>query len=272
MTEAEFDSIAGVYDETRRPIDGDTARGLTAMLSSRRCRSILEIGVGTGRVSVPLSQAGLDCIGVDVSRRMMDRARAKGLPNLLLADGNATPLRDKSLDAVVLAHVLHIVENPLDIMREGARVSRVGVFALLRNREEGGGWSPSLWGGSPPPGLSAEAWEERREWFRRLAAKYHWSWEGRRPRDWGREKSILGSYPPDELVQVSDTVVTDAVEAWIDRFRKGAYGFTSTMPQEMRDEVAAEMERRASQMAATGPRHLVYQVAFWSSGRFLAEP
>ena len=39
--------------------------------------SILEIGCGTGRVTIPLASAGFDIIGLDVSSSMLEEARRK---------------------------------------------------------------------------------------------------------------------------------------------------------------------------------------------------
>jgi SAM-dependent methyltransferase len=43
---------------------------------------VLELGVGTGRVAVPLARRGLDVVGIDASPAMLDRlaAKAEGLP------------------------------------------------------------------------------------------------------------------------------------------------------------------------------------------------
>jgi SAM-dependent methyltransferase len=264
LTEAEFDSIAPVYDETRRAIDAETLSGVAGMLSAHHCWSVLEVGVGTGRVSVPLSKVGVMTGGVDVSRKMLERARSKGVLDLVQADGSSTPFRERSFDAVLFAHVFHIIENSEVVLLEGARVSRVGVFALVRKREDGRDF-PAFWGEGGP----VVDGEERGEWFRRLAEKYNWSWDRSRHRDWGRERRLLESYPPAELVQVSNLIDTSTPEERIERFNKRAYAFTSGMPEKMKEELITEMRRRAAQMPAQGPRHIVYQVAFWRSETLL---
>lgn len=38
---------------------------------------VLEIGVGTGRVAIPITQAGIDVVGVDISEAMLSKAAAK---------------------------------------------------------------------------------------------------------------------------------------------------------------------------------------------------
>jgi SAM-dependent methyltransferase len=275
LSTAEFDGIADVYDDTRRALDEDTLTGITEMLTKHGCHSILEIGVGTGRVSVPLTRSGYEITGVDISRRMMEKAMAKGITNLILAEGSRTPFRDRSFDATLMAHVFHLLDDPLSVMREAARISKVGVFALVRKRSEDLSWFRSYWGESPLRPASEtnsndEATrrftEERRERFRKIAEKYHWSRDSsQHARNWGREREILDAHPPDDLMLVSDIVVNETIEDRISRFQKGAYTFISSMPAEMREEIIAEMRANASSLPqwARQPRHEVYQFAFW---------
>ena len=40
-------------------------------------RNILEIGVGTGRIAIPLAKAGFEVVGLDLEESMLDVAREK---------------------------------------------------------------------------------------------------------------------------------------------------------------------------------------------------
>ncbi|MEM7125564.1 MAG: class I SAM-dependent methyltransferase [Chloroflexota bacterium] len=46
-------------------------------LASQRSEPILDLGCGTGRVTIPLAQAGLDITGLDIVPEMLARARRK---------------------------------------------------------------------------------------------------------------------------------------------------------------------------------------------------
>jgi SAM-dependent methyltransferase len=76
---------------------------------------LLEIGVGTGRVSLPLHRRGRRIFGIDLSGPMLERYRAKAaaerLPPPAVAQGDATrlPLGDGLFDAVIEFHVLHLI-------------------------------------------------------------------------------------------------------------------------------------------------------------------
>lgn len=281
MSMVEFDRIADVYDDTRRALDEETLGGIKEMLSKHGCRSILEIGIGTGRVSLPLIKSGYEITGVDISRRMMEKARAKGVAKLILADGSRTPFKEKSFDATLMAHVFHLLTDPMVVVREAARVSDVGVFALVRKRTGDRSWFP-FYGGADRSAAAVGSgddaarrfFEERRERFRKMAERYHWDWDpSRRFRNWRREQEILETHPPDDLKTVSDIVVNETMEDRIARFEKGGYGFMPDMPAGMREDIIKEMRANASSLPQRDlqPRHQVYQVAFWRSGSLLRE-
>ncbi len=279
MAMAEFDSIADVYDETRRALDPDTLKGIEGMLTKHGCRTILEIGVGTGRVAVPLKRDGFEVVGADISRRMIERARAKGIRNLMLADGGRTPFRDDEFDATLMAHVFHLLADPMVVMKEAARVSRVGVFALLRKGVGDRPWFPFFGGGGPPvPSGNAEdeatrrLFEQRRESFRRIAEKYNWTWDpSQRLHNWRRESEILETLPPDDLAVVSDKTINETFDDRMARFEKGGFSFMTRMPEQMRKEIIEEMRKSAASYPGRSlPRHEVYQVALWRSERLLS--
>ena len=79
-----FDRAADVYDTTRRAARPEAIEALAEELSD--CASVLELGVGTGRLAVPLMERGFQVVGVDLSRKMLDVGRAKGLERLVMGN------------------------------------------------------------------------------------------------------------------------------------------------------------------------------------------
>jgi SAM-dependent methyltransferase len=65
-----------VYDEWYRDVSDVTA---TVERVQQLCKDgrVLELGVGTGRIALPLAGAGLAVTGIDASREMLDALRAK---------------------------------------------------------------------------------------------------------------------------------------------------------------------------------------------------
>ena len=66
---------ATVYDEEHQFLDPEPAAALLAELANGR--PTLELGIGTGRVALPLRVRGVEVSGIDASPAMVDRLRAK---------------------------------------------------------------------------------------------------------------------------------------------------------------------------------------------------
>jgi SAM-dependent methyltransferase len=93
------------------------------------CKLILDVGVGTGRFAQYLNNSGFTVVGIDVSQRMMIQARAKGVRELIRADADYLPFRDKSFDGSLMIHVLHLVKDWLQVVHEVGRVTRKAVIS-----------------------------------------------------------------------------------------------------------------------------------------------
>ena len=141
-----FDRAAGYYDATRGlPPEAseavadrvEAALGPTVRGRRRRAARLLEVGVGTGRIALPLHRRGHRVIGVDLSLAMMAeyrrKAAAAGLaaPPLVRADVTRLPFRDASVDAVVEVHVLHLVPGWRRALDELRRVLVPGGTVLV---------------------------------------------------------------------------------------------------------------------------------------------
>lgn len=103
---------------------------------------VLELGCGTGRVTMPLARAGVHVVGVDRSDEMLARARRRvarqrrGVrPGLVRADIRALPFPDRAFPMVMAPYgVLQSLLSERDLkatLKDVARVvGRHGIFAL----------------------------------------------------------------------------------------------------------------------------------------------
>ncbi len=66
--------IAGVYDEFYTGAEEDAVDLLCELAADGR---VLELGIGTGRIALPLAERGLEVVGIDASEAMIDKLRAK---------------------------------------------------------------------------------------------------------------------------------------------------------------------------------------------------
>src|SRR5438270_5894482 len=124
-----FDRAAGFYDETR-PSSPETDARVTGLLKRwlGGRGSCLEIGVGTGRIALPLREAGVPMAGVDISSHMVARLveKAGGRPPfpLALADAAALPFPEDAFGAALASHVLHLIPAWQEAVAELVRVVR----------------------------------------------------------------------------------------------------------------------------------------------------
>ncbi|MER5419787.1 class I SAM-dependent DNA methyltransferase [Streptosporangium roseum] len=70
------DAWADVYDETFSWLD-DTDETVEAVLEHAQHGPVLELGVGTGRISLPLARAGIETYGIDASAKMLAKLKSK---------------------------------------------------------------------------------------------------------------------------------------------------------------------------------------------------
>jgi phosphatidylethanolamine/phosphatidyl-N-methylethanolamine N-methyltransferase len=140
---------APVYDNTFGRFTTEGRRHAAEIINQRHGK-VLEVGVGTG-LSLPEYGRHLELVGIDLSPEMLDKAREKvveeGLSNvtgLHEMDASELTFPTGSFDTVVAMYVMTVVPEPEKVMRELARVCRVGGEVILVNhfsQEEGvRGW------------------------------------------------------------------------------------------------------------------------------------
>jgi ubiquinone/menaquinone biosynthesis C-methylase UbiE len=125
------------------------ARIVQTLLAELPARGLcLEIGVGTGRIALPLIRAGRLVVGVDISlemmRRLVDNA-AGSPPPLVAGDATRLPFRDRSFTSAIASHVLHLipawhlaVDELLRVMAPG------GGLVATRGRRHADDWSAKV--------------------------------------------------------------------------------------------------------------------------------
>ncbi len=111
---AAYGERLGAEYDALYPPDGleteETVALLGELAESRPGRSVLEFGIGTGRLALPLLERGLRVAGIDASPRMIDALRAKpGGSGIEVAIGDYTTTRvagEFSVVALVFNNVL----------------------------------------------------------------------------------------------------------------------------------------------------------------------
>ena len=133
-----FDQAADIYDQTRPLFEATIDVGMRSLLDATgEGARILEVGTGTGRISIPLLERGTDLIGCDLSAKMLSRQREK-YPAARLAQSDAVslPFRSHYFDAVLVVHVMHLIGPWKESLCEFKRVLKTGgVFLSVSTYE-----------------------------------------------------------------------------------------------------------------------------------------
>ncbi len=104
----------------------------------------LEIGIGTGRMALPLIHAGVSIVGVDISLGMLRRLvinAGSSHPPITVADATRLPFGDHIFASAIASHVFHLIPDWTSAVDELFRVVRPGGI-LLASR---GGRSVDGW-------------------------------------------------------------------------------------------------------------------------------
>jgi SAM-dependent methyltransferase len=125
---SEYDAIARLYDPWSRSVTEDVAFYLEE--ARRSGGPVVELGVGTGRIAVPIASDGIRVIGVDSSRGMLDvcaeRAALAGAGpylDLRVGDLREPPVRERvPLVICPFRSLLHMRED--DDRRLALRAAR----------------------------------------------------------------------------------------------------------------------------------------------------
>ncbi len=123
-----YDRIAPIYDLLEGPMEIGARIWRGAQWANIGAERVLEVGVGTGK-SIALYPRGAEVTAIDISPRMLERARRRPVPTgasveLLEADVQALPFGDGAFDIVVATFVFCSVPDPVRGLREVRRVLR----------------------------------------------------------------------------------------------------------------------------------------------------
>jgi len=143
MQSINFDRAAEYYDQTRSLSDVAMSAMVDLLLGELEGRPrSLEIGVGTGRIAIPVVEAGMSVAGIDLSERMLAALRAKtsAVP-VVAGDATRLPFADDAFGGAIACHVLHLIPDWRRAVEELARVVAPSGRILVNL----GGWDHGVW-------------------------------------------------------------------------------------------------------------------------------
>ncbi|HEY3610328.1 MAG TPA: class I SAM-dependent methyltransferase [Pseudonocardiaceae bacterium] len=139
-------SVAEYWTAAAATFDAEPDHGLTqpavrAAWSSRLrewlpspAAAVLDVGCGTGSLSMLLAEQGHHVTGVDLSPGMIAKARRKLADHqvpVLLGDAADPPVGDRRFDVVLARHLVWALPDPLAALRRWVGLLRPGGHVVL---------------------------------------------------------------------------------------------------------------------------------------------
>ncbi|MBW2030013.1 MAG: class I SAM-dependent methyltransferase [Deltaproteobacteria bacterium] len=131
--------FAAIYEKaTRLVVETYYTEVADEVVSHLKSGLILDLGTGPGYLPIQIAKraAGISIRGVDLSKRLIRMAQlnalGEGLDNRVRFEiGNASNLRfeDETFDMVLSTGMLHMVKDPVKMLRESYRVLKQGAEA-----------------------------------------------------------------------------------------------------------------------------------------------
>ncbi|HEX3780672.1 MAG TPA: class I SAM-dependent methyltransferase [Pseudonocardiaceae bacterium] len=143
-----FDEVAELYDRVRPGYPTATIADLTELAGARAGARVLEIGCGTGQLTVPLVRLGCRLVALELGPRLAKIAAAKlacekvgasGTAEVLLADFDRWPGQANSFDLVVTATAFHWLDPATRLARIAALLRPGGAVAVIATFHVAGG-------------------------------------------------------------------------------------------------------------------------------------
>ena len=137
---AGWDRKAGHWDDTLGPVTREAIAPLLDAVEAASGVRLLDIACGTGALAAAAAGRGAEVVGMDFAPAMVaEAARRHPGVEFRVADAEAIPLADASVDAVTCSFGLLHMERPERVLAEVARVLRSGIgrFAMTAWVPEG---------------------------------------------------------------------------------------------------------------------------------------
>lgn len=131
--------VSDQYDAQRaHPPEVATAIGAAIAELTGAAATILELGVGTGRIALPVRAAGPGVVGIDISGEMLQLLQQRQAEqghseqiDLVQCDVCKLPFADGAFTAVTSVHVLHLIEAWQDALTSMAATVAPGGLLIL---------------------------------------------------------------------------------------------------------------------------------------------
>lgn len=125
---------ADVYDENENYLNSFEQGELIPLLGALADKKVLDVGAGTGRLSLPMANRGAYVTALDVSPKMLELVKRKSAKiQTIVGDAESLPFENNTFDIVTAAFLIVHLKDPARFFDEAYRVLKEGGILAVTN-------------------------------------------------------------------------------------------------------------------------------------------
>lgn len=129
-----YDLAAQDYDKKEKYLNSFEKGKLLSLLSDLKNKKVLDVGAGTGRISLELFSLGAQVTALDVSEKILEVLKRKNKKiATVVGEAENLPFENESFDLVVSAFLIVHLKDPARFFDEVYRVLKPGGIFLVTN-------------------------------------------------------------------------------------------------------------------------------------------
>lgn len=129
-----YNLAASVYDKKEGYLNSFEKGRISGVLGDLKGKKVLDVGAGTGRLTVELARAGAEVTALDVSEEMLKVLKRKNAQiETVVGEAEDLLFGDNIFDFVTAAFLVVHLKDPISFFNEVYRVLKVGGKFLVTN-------------------------------------------------------------------------------------------------------------------------------------------
>lgn len=127
-----YNLAADFYDENENYLNSFEQGELIPLLGALAGKKVLDVGAGTGRLSLPMANRGAHVTALDLSPKMLEAIANKNIKTVV-GDAESLPFENASFDIVTAAFLIVHLKDPTRFFDEVYRVLKDGGLFVVTN-------------------------------------------------------------------------------------------------------------------------------------------